>query len=108
MGDARLPARLEAMGVIRAVQSAGGFAAVLQRGEPDAGSLILVLTENSINSKMYERMPSLTGDREWVCTKTQDPANPTEFSEYIMRRTQQDPDLWIVELDIAQGERFIP
>jgi len=30
-----------------------------------------------------------------------------EFSEYLARRRRQDDDLWIVELDIADGERFI-
>ena len=105
---ARLPARLEAMAVIRAVQTAGGFATVLQRGEPDAGSLILVLTENGRNSKAYERMPNATGDREWLCAKQQDPENAEEFGDYLARRGRQDPDLWIVELDIAQAERFIP
>ncbi len=96
------------MAVIRAVQAAGGFATVLQRGEPDAGSLVLVLLENRDISKFYERMPSLSGGREWVCAKQQDPENPQDFSDYVARRGRQDPDLWIVELDIAQGERFIP
>ncbi|MEO5586279.1 MAG: DUF1491 family protein, partial [Novosphingobium sp.] len=32
---------------------------------------------------------------------------PQEFSEYLERRKYQDPDLWIVELDIANAERFI-
>jgi len=106
--DARLPARLEAMGVIRAVESAGGFAAVLQRGEPDSGALLLVILEKDYNSKLYERMPSATGGREWVCAKQQDAEKPDEFSEYLARRGRQDPDSWIIELDIAQGERFIP
>jgi hypothetical protein len=106
--DGRLPARLEAMAVMRAVQAEGGFATVLQRGEPDAGSLLLVLVENRGFSKLYERMPSLSGGREWVCAKQQDPEKPQEFEDYMARRGRQDPDLWIVELDIARSERFIP
>jgi hypothetical protein len=106
--DVRLPARLEAMAVIRTVQAAGGFAAVLHRGEPDAGSLILVLMENGASSRLYERIPSATGGREWHCAKQQDSENPAGFAEYLERRARQDPDLWIIELDIAQAERFIP
>jgi hypothetical protein len=96
------------MAMIRSVQAAGGFATVLQRGEPDAGSLLLVLLENGANSKLYERMPSASGDRTWLCAKTQDAENPHEFGEYVARRGRQDPDVWIVELDIPQAERFIP
>jgi hypothetical protein len=106
--EERLPARLEAMAVIRAVQAAGGFAAVLHRGEPDAGSLLLIFTENSVGSRAYERVPSAIGRREWQCAKRQDSEKPAEFTEYLDRRVRQDPDLWIVELDIAQAERFIP
>jgi hypothetical protein len=81
---------------------------VLHRGEPDAGSLLLVLTQNGTASRLYERIPSATGGREWHCAKQQDSENPGEFAEYVERRTRQDPDLWIIELDIAQAERFIP
>ncbi|MBV1917442.1 MAG: DUF1491 family protein, partial [Sphingomonadaceae bacterium] len=33
--------------------------------------------------------------------------NKEEFEGYLQRRQNQDPDLWILELDIAHGERFI-
>lgn len=38
----------------------------------------------------------------------EDPENKPEFNQALMRRAARDPDLWIVELDIADGERFIP
>lgn len=105
--DLRLPAHLEVAGLIRSVEAAGGFAAVLSKGERDAGTIMVVITENDRNSKIYERMPQLDGTRKWTCSKSQDPENKHEFSEYLERRGSQDPDLWIVELDIAHGERFI-
>jgi len=105
--DARLPAHLEVGSLIRRTNSAGGFAAVLHKGDPDTGTIIVVINENGSNSKAYERMPQLDGSRRWSCAKTQDTENPYEFTEYLDRRGIQDPDLWIVELDIAQGERFI-
>ena len=45
MADTRLPTHLEVGGLIRAVQAAGGFATVIARGERDAGTLMLVLSE---------------------------------------------------------------
>ena len=30
-----------------------------------------------------------------------------EFFEYIEKRRRQDPDIWILEADIADGERFV-
>jgi hypothetical protein len=47
------------------------------------------------------------GTRNWHLSKQQDPEKPEEFSEYLGRRASQDSDTWIVELDIANGERLI-
>ncbi len=105
--DARLPAHLEVSGLIRAVQAEGGFAAVLGKGEPEAGTILIVTTENGEIARVYERMPQLDGSRKWSVSKQQDPENKYIFNEYLERRKQQDPDLWIVELDIARAERFI-
>ncbi len=95
-------------GLIRSVQAAGGFATVLRKGEREAGTILVVLAEKGANLRLFERMPSLETGREWTCTKTQDTENQFEFSEYLERRGQRDPDLWMIELDIADGERFIP
>ena len=105
--DSRLPAHLEVSALIRLTQAAGGFAAVLAKGEPEAGTILVVLTENGGNSRVYERMPQVDGTRKWHCAKKQDIENKHEFQEYLDRRKYQDPDLWIVELDIADGERLI-
>jgi hypothetical protein len=103
----RIPAHLEVTGLIRAVAGAGGFGTVLAKGERDAGTLVIICCEKGTNCRAYERMPQLDGTRKWVLAKAQDPENPFEFSEYCDRRKRQDQDLWLVELDIADGERFI-
>ncbi len=103
----RLPAHLEVTGLIRAVGAEGGFGTVLAKGERDAGTLLVSCCENGTQARLYERMPQLDGTRKWTMIKAQDPDNPYEYSEYCDRRKRQDPDLWIVELDIADAERFI-
>jgi hypothetical protein len=105
--EARLPARLEVAGLIRLAQNGGGFAAVLKGGEDTAGTILLVLTEKGENPRVYERMPQADGKRVWHCSKIHDIENKQEFVEYLDRRGRQDSDLWIVELDIANGERLI-
>ncbi len=105
--DVRLPAHLEVSSLIRRVQAEGGFAAVLHKGERDAGTILVVLAESGANMRLFERMPQLDGTRAWSQSEAQDTDNKLEFQEYLDRRATQDPDLWIVELDIACGERFI-
>lgn len=105
--DARLPTHLEVSGLIRSVDAAGGFATVIRKGERDAGTIMVVLTENGANTRAYERMPQLDGTRNWNCVRRQDIDKKDEFENFLTRRGEQDPDLWIVELDVAHGERFI-
>ena len=105
--DSRLPAHIEVSGLIRAVEAAGGFATVIKKGERDAGTILAICCENGTNARLYERMPQLDGTRKWTLTRSEDPENKVEFSVYWQRRHSQDPDTWIVELDIANGERFI-
>lgn len=105
--DARIPAHLEVSGLVRAVNAAGGFATVLAKGERDAGTIMILCCEMGTNARAYERMPQADGTRKWTLIRSQNAENPPEFTEWCARRHQQDPDLWLVELDIPNAERFI-
>lgn len=105
--EPRLPAHLEVNGLIRAVEAAGGFATVVAKGERDAGTLLVVCCASDRPAAAYERMPQPGGRRAWTLSRKQDPENQQEFWEYLDRRKNQDEDLWIVELDVPDGERFI-
>jgi hypothetical protein len=105
--SARLPAQLEASAILRLAESQGGFATVLARGERDAGTILLVTTCRGKAARLYERMPSLDGSRSFVATKQEDAENPQDFSEYLARRRRQDSDIWLIEVDIDDPERFV-
>jgi hypothetical protein len=107
MADSRLPAHLEVSAIIRLVEARGGFATVLAKGERDAGTIALVTIENGRDAQFYERMPQLDGSRVWTLTRTEDIDNKTDFSDYLARRRNQDSDLWLVEVDIADAARFV-
>jgi hypothetical protein len=105
--EARLPAHLEVAGLIRIAQAEGGFASVLQKGERDAGTILLILTHRGANARVFERMPRADGTREWALSRQENIDNKAELEDWLERRKAQDQDLWIVELDIANGERLI-
>jgi len=106
--EARLPAHVEVGGLLRRVQQEGGFATVLAKGEPDAGTILIVLLERDGTQRAFERMPQADGTRAWNLARAFDPDDPASFSDWLARRRSQDSDLWIIELDIPQAERFIP
>ena len=105
--EARLPAHLEVSGLLRQVSAAGGFAAVLHKGEREAGTILVVCAESGANRRVFERMPSWEGDRDSALSHTETIENKQFIDDYWTRRLAQDRDLWIIELDIANGERFI-
>ena len=107
MVEPRLPAHLEAAGLIRRTHAAGGFAAVLHKGERDAGPILVIARENGTVPRLYERLPSLAGGRPWTLARTAADGGEQEFEAYSRRRTAQDPDTWLIELDIPHAERLI-
>ncbi|MEM9084999.1 MAG: DUF1491 family protein [Pseudomonadota bacterium] len=103
----RVPAHLEVSSLIRLAETNGGSAMVLSKGERDAGTILIVTMYRGEGARLYERMPQLDGTRSFVQTKEQSVENQQEFTDYLSRRQKQDPDSWIIELDIEDPQQFI-
>lgn len=80
---------------------------MLHKGEHDAGSILLVVSDRGSPARLFERMPHPEGPRTWTLVRSEAADEPGVFAEYLARRTRQDPDLWVLELDIADSERFV-
>ena len=100
--SARLSASVVVSALIRKAEAEGGFGAVLAKGDAEAGSILVLLTERSANSRLYERVLRPDGAYSW----TQVIENAEEVPQFVARRRRYDPDLWVLELDIASQERF--
>lgn len=105
--DGRLSAHLEAAAIRRIAESQGGFATVLARGEKDAGTIGLVIMCRGKRPQLYERMPDPSGNRLFMCTLSQDTEKAGEFSDYLRKRREGDPDFWLIEADVPDIERFV-
>jgi hypothetical protein len=103
----RLKTALIVSGLIRAVESAGGSAMVLRKGDGDAGSIALTPLEEGRNSAIFERQYHTEKGYVWFKSWAQDTEKEELFSDVIDRKIARDPDLWVVELHIPNAERFI-
>lgn len=92
---------------MRQVESAGGFATIAKRGDPDRGALILLIAERGRNIALIERRMGADFEYRWTITARPDPDEPEKFLESIRNANRFDPDCWLIELDIADAERFI-
>lgn len=103
---ARLTSAMLVGALVRRANHQGGSAMVLARGDATAGAILLLLLDRGGNPRFLERgigpdgMPALlpSGPREM--------ADEGEVAAYWQRRRSRDSDLWVVELDIAEAERF--
>lgn len=87
---------------MRRVRSEGGFATVIHKGYGDRAPVVLLLLDRG-EVTAWERMPDIAQGHRW-----HQAASGSEAVEALVTRQRRfDPDLWVVELDIADAARFI-
>ncbi|ATW02998.1 DUF1491 family protein [Sphingorhabdus sp. YGSMI21] len=107
MIEPRLSAEMKVQTLLRLVDQRGGFGAVLKKGDRISGTILVQCVEKGENPRLLENMPSLDGTPNWQQIWPQGTDNSKELSEYLARRFRFDPDMWLIELDIPDGERLI-
>lgn len=101
----RLASSVLVAALLRRASEEGGFGAVLAKGDPTAGAIAVILAERGKKACFLERLLGPGGHYAWQ-QAGQSLENEELFSEFLKRRRRNDPDLWILELDIASAERF--
>lgn len=102
--SARLASGVTVNALVRRVGRAGGFATILARGDATAGAILIVAQDRGENPRLWERGVGPSGDTELIAVGPQGDARA--ITDYWMKRRARDPDLWVVEVDVAQAERF--
>lgn len=102
---ARLASGVLVSALLRRVHDSGGSAAVLAKGEAQSGAILVIALERGANPQVFERGIGPDGKVGMI------PVGPAEkdgeaITGYWTRRRGNDPDLWVIELDIAEAERF--
>ena len=103
----RLPAHVEVAGIVRRVAAAGDFAAIITKGDPDRGSLLILVRSRGRHIACLERVLGPDGAYRWQLVGPADSASSAEIADFLARRARFDEDSWAIELDIADAERFI-
>lgn len=103
----RLPAHVEATGFLRGAEQAGGFGTVLKKGDPDRGSLVLIIGNRGQHFGCLERALARDGTYRWEQVGPPSGAGTETITDWSQKRVSFDSDLWLIELDIPSPERFI-
>ncbi len=99
----RLPAHVEVAAIMRRAEAEGGFATLLRKGDPDRGAVTLILEKRGEFCGILERELGPNFAYNWVFKA----AGSESTVDFIARRERFDTDFWLIELDIAEPERFI-
>lgn len=98
----RLTSGLTANALIRMAEAAGGFGAVIRKGDEQSGEIMVVLTARGEGRSLVEKR--LQPDSRYVWTAAD--MDEEKAQQTLERRVRFDPDLWILELDVPSPERF--
>jgi hypothetical protein len=92
--------------LIRRATLGGAFATVVRRGDARGGAvLVKTLDRRSGEARLWSQAVARDGEPLWM-----QPLSGTEeaaMDAYIERAAARDPDLWVVEIEDADGKRFL-
>lgn len=99
----RLRTEIAVSALLRRAQSAGAFGAVLRKGDPDAGIYLVVVRRGAALS-LYVPARNMDGARVWW---PETDLSQSEIDAKVNRRIDSDPDIWVIEIEDAQGRTFL-
>ena len=92
--------------LIRRVELAGSFATVARKGDARSGAvLVKTFDRRSGEARLYAQAIGPDGDMVWM--RPADSTLEADADAYIERAARFDPDLWVVEIEDADGARFL-
>lgn len=103
----RLTSRFLVDLLVRRTQAAGGFAMILASGDEQSGIILIQCADRGTPGPLLERRFSPDGGYIWEAVGPSATSDSAERADYQERRRNTDPDLWIVELDIADAPRLV-
>lgn len=73
--------------------------AVVRRGDPDAGAVLLRLLQGERKSLLLRRQTQSDGSSAWMAAAGGDALDDAAADAHVVRELKRDPDLWVVEID---------
>ena len=86
---------------------AGLAGPVLAKGDETSGIILVQCSERGQPGPLLERRFAADGNYIWEGVGPQDPKDGESRAAYQDRRRKADPDLWLIELDIADAPQLV-
>ena len=83
---------------LRMGNAGGRFGAVIRKGDPDAGGVLVVLRGRE-GLSVLSQLRSAEGELAWMRATGPAPVDDAAADAYIARQVKFDPDLWVIEFE---------
>ncbi len=97
-----------ASALIRRASDAGAFAGIVRRGDADAGAVLVKVATMDGRARLYAPARGGDGERVWLDLSSGTLGDvEADVDDAIRKRSANDPDLWVVEVEDKQGRHFL-
>jgi hypothetical protein len=103
LSDDRLRTELWVQAHLRLCSANATPAALLRRGEPERGTVLLKLNEIEAGCRVLTQARDLDGQLGWLAALGGKLVPEAEADAYIARAIDRDPDLWVIEIEDRSG-----
>lgn len=103
MTEANIKTKIWVQALVRQVNSQGSFAAVVHRGDEDAGTVLVKVYQPGVGATVLTQVRIGDGRRAWMRATGPDPVPDADADRYIERQRDIDMDVWVVEIEDREG-----
>lgn len=106
MGEPRLKSEIRVAAQLRRAHSAGAFAVVARRGDPDAGAIAVKVYLGARQARLFVEARDEDGKAIWR-EPFDGAVEEDRIDAFLDKEKRFDSDLWIVEIEDREGRAFL-
>ena len=91
--------------LLRRVEQAGSFAYIARRGDKSFGAVLVKVLNLRTRDTYVLREAQKGEDTLWM--QPVEAKDEADLDEWITRQSKYDPDIWVVEIEDAEGRHFL-
>lgn len=100
----KLKTKIWVSALMRRVEIAGSFSAILKKGDVDAGVCLIKVCDLEGHATIYKQIRNTQGEIAWL---PKGPLKESIIDKDLEKRVRQDPDLWVIEIIDKKRNHFL-